>query len=62
MSSKRGEEGRRSWGVKGVQRDRLKGVPLQIFKAAGGEELPASRLQLSCQSENIPRFAWAFVR
>lgn len=60
MSSKREEEGR-SWGVKGVQRDGLKGVPLQIFKAAGGKELPASRLQLSCQSENIPRFAWAFV-
>lgn len=58
----RGGEEDRSWGVHGVGREGLKGVPLQIFKAAGGEELPASHLGLSCLSENIPRFAWAFVR
>lgn len=38
MSSKEGEEGR-SWGAHGVRREGLKGVPLQIFKAAGGDLL-----------------------
>lgn len=36
MPSKEGEENR-SWGVRGVEREGLKGVPLQIFKAAEGE-------------------------
>lgn len=36
MSSKEGEEDR-SWGVRRVGREGLKGVPFQIFKAAEGE-------------------------
>lgn len=45
MSSKEGEQDR-SWGVRGVGREGLKGVPLQIFKAAEDKnfEFPASRL------------------
>lgn len=38
MSSKEREEGR-SWGVHGVRREGLKGVPLQISKAAGSDLL-----------------------
>lgn len=58
MSSKEGEEGR-SWGVHGVQREGLKGVPLQIFKAAGGDLLHVHHGAAGLK--NTPRFAWASV-